>query len=118
MGPRTNPRLDRFTGDEWLDKLTREAEKRTVTVSCRLSPCVWPRQCTAGWAVRLCEVPRSTGDVIVSEQKVMALAQDLFRADFPRRSMPGPNSPVANYYVQCAQTKLGSARRLSASTRV
>ena len=31
----------------------------------------------------------------MSEQKVMVLAQDLFRADFPRRFMPGPNSPVA-----------------------
>ena len=53
----------------------------------------------------------------MSEQKVMALAQDLFRADFPRRTMPNLNSPVAHYYVQCAQAKLASTRRPPASVR-
>ncbi len=53
----------------------------------------------------------------VSEQKVMALAQDLFRADFPRRSMPSLNSPVAHYYIQCAQAKLAETRKPAASLR-
>jgi hypothetical protein len=53
----------------------------------------------------------------VSEQKVMALAQDLFRADFPHRSMPGPNSPVAHYYIQCAQAKLAETRKPAAPVR-
>ena len=54
----------------------------------------------------------------MSEQKVMALAQDLFRADFPRRTMPNLNSPVAHYYVQCAQAKLASTRKRAESVRV
>ena len=53
-----------------------------------------------------------------SKQKVMALAQDLFRADFPSRSMPGPNSPVAHYYIQCAQARLAETRKPAASARV
>jgi hypothetical protein len=53
----------------------------------------------------------------VSEQKVIALAQDLFRADFPRRSMPGLNSPVAHYYIQCAQAKLAETRKPATSLR-
>ena len=54
----------------------------------------------------------------MSEQKVIALAQDLFRADFPRRSMPSLNSPVAHYYIQCAQAKLAETRKPAASARV
>ncbi len=50
---------------------------------------------------------------VVSEQKVIALAQDLFRADFPCRSMPSPNSPVAHYYIKCAQAKLAETRKPS-----
>ena len=53
----------------------------------------------------------------VSEQKVIALAQDLFRADFPRRSMPSLNSPVANYYIQCAQARLAETRKPAAPVR-
>ena len=53
----------------------------------------------------------------MSEQKVIALAQDLFRADFPRRSMPSPNSPVAHYYIQCAQAKLAETRKSAAPVR-
>ena len=53
----------------------------------------------------------------MSEQKVIALAQDLFRADFPRRSMPSLNSPVANYYIQCAQAKLAETRKPAAPVR-
>ena len=54
---------------------------------------------------------------IASEQKVIALAQDLFRADFPRRSMPSLNSPVAYHYIQCAQAKLAETRKPAASVR-
>ena len=47
----------------------------------------------------------------MDENKVVTLAQALFRTEFPRSRLPRLNSPVGEYYVRRARAKLASARK-------
>ncbi len=51
----------------------------------------------------------------LDEDKILVLARELFRADFPSGRLRHLHSPMGEYYVQRARAKLVSARKSIAS---